>query len=48
MANAGCRGLLGEKAAVDGEVSAGDERGFLGGEEQNPVGDDVFKRARRD
>ena len=48
MADAACRGLLGEKAAVDDEVSAGDERGFVGGEEQHPVGDDVFKRARRD
>ena len=48
MEDAACRGLLGEIAAVDDEVSAGDEGGFVGGEEQHPVGDDVFKRARRD
>jgi len=48
MADAARLGLLVEKAAVDDEVSAGDERGFVGGEEQHPVGDDVFKRARRD
>ena len=48
MADAARLGLLGENAAVDDEVSAGDERGFVGGEEQHPVGDDVFKRARRD
>jgi hypothetical protein len=40
--------LLGEIAAVDDEVGGGDERGFVGGEEQHPVGDDVFKRARQD
>jgi len=48
MADAACRGLLGDKAAVDDELRAGDERGFVGGQEQHPVGDDVFKRARRD
>src|SRR5437667_12380039 len=31
--------LLGEIAAVDDELRAGDERGFVGGEEQHPVGD---------
>jgi hypothetical protein len=48
MADAARRGLPGEIAAVDDEVSGGDERGFVGGEEQHPVGDLVFKRARRD
>ncbi len=33
------RGLLGEKAAVDDEFGASDERAFVGGEEQHPVGD---------
>jgi len=33
MADAARRGLLGEIAAVDDEVSGGDERGFVGGEE---------------
>jgi hypothetical protein len=37
MADAACRGLLGEIAAVDDELGAGDERGFVGGED--PVGD---------
>src|SRR6266478_1385233 len=31
--------LLGDIAAVDDELGAGDERGFVGGEEQHPVGD---------
>jgi hypothetical protein len=40
--------LLGEIAAIDDELGAGDERGFVGGEEQHPVGDDVFMRADPD
>src|SRR6266446_2217463 len=31
--------LLGDIAAVDDELGAGDERGFVGGEEQHPPGD---------
>ena len=31
--------LLGDIAAVDDQFGAGDERGFVGGEEQHPVGD---------
>src|SRR5882724_693406 len=31
--------LLGDVASVDDEFGAGDERGFVGGEKQHPVGD---------
>jgi hypothetical protein len=39
MADAACRGLQGDIAAVDDKLRAGDERGFVGGQEQHPVGD---------
>jgi hypothetical protein len=32
-------GLLRDIATVDDELGAGDERGFVGGEEQYPIGD---------
>src|SRR6516225_12291308 len=45
--------LLGDKAAVDDEFGAGDERGFVGGEEQHSVSDldrfaDAAQRRKRD
>jgi hypothetical protein len=44
---------LRDKAAIDDEFGAGDERGFVGGEEQYPVGDldrsaDAAERGQRD